>query len=158
MPHFRRVKDHKAGPQALGILVPPGQKTFLIIRPRGLPWDLLSMRPDEQNGSGALFAQFTRDEAARLARQFQQGLEQHPANRDDALSATASPWGEGYIVSFHHIDLAWVACLRRPGKPYEAIVFPELVEAERAAQQIGCYLYPPGGNEQEYYFNTQHFH
>ena len=41
MPAFRRVEPHQAGARALGILVPPGPKTVVILRPRGLDWDLL---------------------------------------------------------------------------------------------------------------------
>jgi hypothetical protein len=41
MPAFCRVDAQRAGPAALGILVPPGDKTLVVLRPRGLEWDLL---------------------------------------------------------------------------------------------------------------------
>ncbi len=34
MGSFRRVEGEEAGPDALGILVPPGKRTFVILRPR----------------------------------------------------------------------------------------------------------------------------
>ena len=44
---FRRVDDDRAGPAAMGILVPPGRRTFLILRPRALAWDLILLRRAE---------------------------------------------------------------------------------------------------------------
>ena len=60
---LRRVEDHHAGPSALGILVPPGRRTFLIVRPRSLPWDLLLLRPD----SATAFHELYREQAGRIA-------------------------------------------------------------------------------------------
>ena len=69
---LRRVTDRRAGPAALGILVPPGRRTLVILRLRALAWDLLPIRLHEQ----AVFCEFGRDEAALLARHVHAALEQ----------------------------------------------------------------------------------
>ena len=63
MSHFRRVDDERAGSAALGILVPPSRRTFVILRPRSLEWDLPLIRAD-----GA-FHDMSREEASVVADQ-----------------------------------------------------------------------------------------
>ena len=69
MPAFRRVEGSQAGPSALGILVPPGARTLVILRPRALEWDLLPLQ-DRDEG----FCEFDRETAAGIARGIQQAL------------------------------------------------------------------------------------
>ncbi|MGH9676480.1 MAG: hypothetical protein ACRD36_05205, partial [Candidatus Acidiferrum sp.] len=61
MVQFQRVDAGEAGPSALGILIPPGRRTILIVRPRHLEFDLVLMRPEGQLG----FCELTHDQASR---------------------------------------------------------------------------------------------
>jgi hypothetical protein len=158
MKPFRRVEDRRAGPQALGILVPPGQRTFVILRPRGLPWDLLPFQLEGAVPSRFLFLHFGRDEAARLARQVQAALEEKALDRSNPLEAIPNPTGDGYLVQFQRHSFLWTACVRRPGLPYEPSIFATLQDAAEAAQKIAPIVCPAPDAGQEYYFNTQHFH
>jgi hypothetical protein len=133
---FRRVEADRAGPQALGILVPPGRRTFVILRPRALPWDLLVCRDD-----GA-FREMSHDEASACA----QALER-------ALRGGASVEVEGTAV-VRAGGLSLVACVREPGRPYAALE----CRAETAgdvAERLRAALCPEG--EQEVYFNVRFF-
>src|SRR6266478_2800407 len=104
---FRRVEDERAGPAALGILVPPGRRTLVILRPRALAWDLLPIRLSER----ADFCEFGRDEAALLARQIHVTLEQ--AQGDQHIHAQAA--ADGFRVCAPVGDYLWIACGRAPG-------------------------------------------
>ena len=45
MAPFRHVEGNQAGPNALGILLPPGRRTLVVVRPRSLAWDLIPLNP-----------------------------------------------------------------------------------------------------------------
>src|SRR5262245_2529304 len=117
MPPFRRVEDRQAGPTALGFLVPPGPRTFVILRPRALEWDLLPLRPG--GGEGAGFCEFGRDEAAGVARRVQRALEEAAGAGGSPVQAVARPDGEGYLVVARAGEFLWVVCRRAPGQPYQ---------------------------------------
>jgi hypothetical protein len=153
MPAFRRVVDHRAGPSALGILVPPGQRTVVILRPRALEWDLLPA----QSEPGAAFCAFGREEAALLARQVAQALERGAGAGPKAAAVVANPAGAGFLVRVHTLDLFWIVCLRAPGRPYQPHVFPSRDEAQAAFHRLIPFLWPNADADQEYYFNTQNF-
>src|SRR4051794_25531570 len=72
---FTRVEPRLAGPNALGILVPPGTKTLVIVRPRALERDLLPARWDGDAAHPPEFCRFSRDEAANVARRFAKAIE-----------------------------------------------------------------------------------
>ena len=124
----------------------------MILRVRALPWDLL---PAPR--IGAAFCEFSRDEAAGVARRVQLALADCARADHDPMQTAALPHGTGFYVAAAIAELAWLACPRRTGEPYEPAVFATRVDAERAAQALLPYLYPPADAEQEYYFNTQHF-
>jgi hypothetical protein len=154
MPPFRRVEDCRAGPMALGILVPPGLRTFVILRPRALEWDLLPLRP----GEGAVgFCEFGRDEAAGVARRVQRALELGAGGGDSPVQAVDRPDGDGFLVVARAGEFRWVACGRTPGQPYRASVFATLEGASDAAVRLTRFLCPDAEAGQEYYFNTQNF-
>src|SRR5688500_17181821 len=112
MGSFRRVEGEKAGPEALGILVPPGKRTFLILRPRSLPWDLLMCRgPDDLS-----FVQLAHDEASAAA----QGL--YRALRDWAAGGPGSIETVGAGVRVVIGPFALVVCPRTPGQPYAPLL------------------------------------
>jgi hypothetical protein len=149
MPVFRRVADHQAGPAALGILVPPGRRTQVILRPRSLTWDLLPVRVREQ----AVFCEFGRDEAASLARRIHETLETAQGDQQVRVQAAA----DGYRVCAAVGDYLWMICGRVLGQAYRPVVFATQEQAEVAAQRIAAVLWPGPGTEQEVYFNTQNF-
>jgi len=151
MSAFRRVEGHRAGPMALGILVPPGQPTLVILRPRALEWDLL---PVKFQGMHSGFCQFGRDEAAAMARQIQRALEDSAAS---PAQVVANPGGDGFLVWVPAVELMWLICERNPGRPYEPLVFSNQNEAQDAVTRIAPYFWPARDAEQEYYFNTQNF-
>jgi hypothetical protein len=156
MPPFRRVEDRRAGPTALGILVPPGLRTFVILRPRALEWDLLPLRPGD-GGAAAGFCEFGRDEAAGVARRVQRALEQGAGAGANPVEAVALPDGAGYWVVARAGEFCWVACRRVPGQPYRASLFATAEGAGEAAARLACVLCPGADAGQEYYFNTQHY-
>lgn len=146
MPAFRRVEDARAGSTAIGILVPPGQRTFVILRPRALNWDLL---PALANQS---FCNFDRDQAAGLARQVQRELE-----AATQLEAGVRPTAGGFHAWVGVSGFTWVVCPRVPGAAYKPVVFAQRETAQEAIQRLLPFLHPAEGVEQEYYFNTQNF-
>ena len=88
---LRRVEDHRAGPSALGILVPPGRRTFLILRPRALSWDLLLLRP---NGAQA-FREMPQNEATTLVLALYHALGGGTDPVHDCVEEVAGPQGRG---------------------------------------------------------------
>ena len=66
MSAFRRVEAQHAGGNALGILVPPGARTVVILRARSLGWDLLPAAWNGNPASAPVFSVFGRDEAGGL--------------------------------------------------------------------------------------------
>jgi hypothetical protein len=151
MPPFVRVEDRRAGPDALGILVPPGRRTVVILRPRSLRWDLLAVR----QGEPLAFCEFGRDEAAGVARQVQRALELGAVTGVNSVAAVAGVGG--YTVCCRRGEFCWVACARRPGRAYEPAVFATADEAAAAAAELARILCPAADARQEYYFNTQNF-
>src|SRR5262245_66417170 len=101
---FRKVEGEQAGENALGILIPPSRRTFVILRPRALPWDLLLCKPD---GS---FHEMSHDEASAAA----QGI--YRALRDDAAIAIVEDERSALRASIG--PFRFVACARLPGHPY----------------------------------------
>lgn len=155
MPTFCRVDARSAGSTALGILVPPGAATLVILRPRGLEWDLLPARWTGDVGCAPAFCQFTREEAARLAQGLPQSLEESALAAESPIQTFGN--GTQFQVWVRHRDLVWIVCKRQSGRPYEPALFATLDEAARMAQHLEPYLLPAAGAGQQYYFNTQGF-
>jgi hypothetical protein len=150
MGELRRVTDRRAGPAALGILVPPGRRTLLILRPRSLAWDLLLV------GAGGAFRELARDEADAAARDLGRALDEWAAGGPGAVEAVAAPdggcWLQARVGAF-----SLLACPREPGRAYRPAVFDGADSARAAAGQLAAVLCPPAGVAQELYFNTRHF-
>jgi len=155
MPPFRRVDAERAGPSAVGILVPPGLRTVVIVRPRALAWDLLPVRWD--GSSQPVFCHFERDEAAAVARNLQRDLEHAVARGSNPVETLAHPQGKGYQVWTRTESYCWIVCPRRPGQRYQSLLFATSGEAEAAAGQLARFLWPDADASQEYYYNTQRF-
>ena len=157
MPSFRKVEPQIAGPSALGILVPPGMKTVVILRPRGLDWDLLPARWSGDADSAPVFCQFGRDEAAQVARRI-------PGVLEEAVLAGRNPF-ESFGKSLHRdfqiwvrvADFVWIPCRRQLDNSYSPLIFATKEEAENAARLLTPFLHPAADAGQEYYFNTQRF-
>src|SRR5207248_218318 len=99
---FRKVDPEQAGPDALGILIPPSRRTFVILRPRALPWDLLLCR----GGDDLRFRELGHDEASAAAQAVYRAL------RDGAaVEAVARPEGRAVCVTAGPFVL--IACERR---------------------------------------------
>ena len=149
---FSRVDPKMAGPTALGILVPYGVKTLVIVRPRALSWDLLPARWDGDSGHAPQFCAFTRDEASAAARRLVKDLE----------AATVNPLQTfGYAdagclqVWLRTSEFVWIVCRRMQGQAYQPLIFPTQEEASGAAERISPFVWPAADVRQEYYFNTQ---
>jgi len=150
---LRRVPDDGAGPEALGILLPPGLRTVLIVRPRALQWDLLLV----QGVAGTTFRSLSRAEAPLIAQSFYQALEQWNRGGVGHVGVVPSLEGTGFLVWADVGDFALVACERIPGQPYRPMQFPAEDEAHAAVGRITAALCPPAPAEQEVYFNTRNF-
>lgn len=157
MAPFRRVEAQHAGPKALGILVPPGQQTLVVLRPRGLEWDLLPARWNGDAAAPPVSCRFSRDEAAGAARRLQQALEQAVQTGHSPVHTVGDPKGQRFQVWLRTVEFVWVLCHRAPGEPYQPLHFASLDEATSAAQRLEPYLWPDPESNQEFYFNTQNF-
>jgi hypothetical protein len=135
---FRRVEADRAGPCALGILVPPGKRTFVILRPRALPWDAVLCR----SADDLTFAQLSHDEASAAA----QGLFRALRDQEEIVFGTA---GTLHILVG---PFALALCPRDPGQPYTPL---SPADAPDAAERLTAVLSPQG--EQEVYFNVRFF-
>jgi hypothetical protein len=157
MPAFRRVEAHQAGARALGILVPPGPKTVVILRPRSLDWDLLPARWEGEPSAAPVFSHFSRDEAAQAARRLQLALEQAVAAAKNPVETFGNPVTRQFQVWVHTREFVWIVCRRLLGQPYEPMLFPTREDAESAGRLVQPFCFPAPDANQEYYFNTQGF-
>lgn len=136
MGSFRKVEGESAGPEALGILIPPAKRTFVILRPRALPWDAVLCRgPDDLT-----FADLAHDEASAAA----QGL-----YRALRAGARVDHFDDGRLLVLAGA-FALIVCPRLPGQPYTPLVC-----ADAEAGRFAAVVCPAG--EQEVYFNTRFF-
>jgi hypothetical protein len=150
MSAFRRVEGEEAGPRALGILVPPNRRTFLIVRPRSLPWDLVAARDD-----GTAFHEMSREEASGQALRLFRALREWAEGGPGEVAEAASEDGRRLTVRAGVFLL--VVCGREPGKPYRAESFADPAALEDARRELLAVLRPGPEAEQEVYFNTRHF-
>jgi len=157
MPAFRRVDAQRAGASALGILVPPGRKTVVILRPRGLEWDLLPARWAGDAEAAPEFCQFGRDEGALVARRFQQFLEEAVPAGKNPVETFGNRMGQEFQIWVRTREYVWILCRRLPGQPYEPLVFASHEEAENIGRRLESFFHPAQDANQEYYFNTQNF-
>lgn len=148
---FVYVEGERAGPSALGILVPPGRRTLVIVRPRNLAWDLLPVDPE---AVGQRFWEVGREFAPRLAQELASALEAGGDNRVDAIAA---PDGTGYQVRAGVGRFVLLLCARDPGQAYQPLAFATVNDACAVAERVAAILSPASHAEQEIYLNTRHF-
>jgi hypothetical protein len=154
---FHRVEPQHAGPSALGILVPPGTKTLVIVRPRALEWDLLPARWDGDGSHPPEFCLFTRDEAANVARRVVKSLEAAVERGVSPLESFGDMQGGRLQIWLRTDELVWIVCKRVQGQTYLPLTFATPEEATHIADQLAPYVWPAAEGKQEYYFNTQKF-
>ncbi|MBY0230292.1 MAG: hypothetical protein K2W96_13495 [Gemmataceae bacterium] len=133
---FVRVEAEAAGDDALGILVPPGKRTFVILRPRLLGIDLVLC-------DGGRFRDLAHDEASAAAQALFRALREGSATvevRDGTLAAECC----GFVFK---------ACARLAGQPYTM----KTDATEALAARVRGFLRPAEGVEQPVYFNVRHF-
>jgi hypothetical protein len=157
MSAFRRVDAGKAGPSAVGILVPPGERTVVIVRPRPLAWDLLPAQWNGDSSSAPNFSRFGREEAAVIARRLHMNLEACVAAGSSPIETFGDASGRHFQVWLRTAEFFWILCSRAPGQTYRPAAFASRADAEHAAQQLMPFLCPAAGAAQEIYFNTQLF-
>jgi hypothetical protein len=153
MSAFRRVEGREAGPAALGVLAPPGRRTYLILRPRALPWDLVLLRPAD----ASVFREMDRDEATATAEELIRALEAWAEGAPGRVETAAAPQGLGFWLHVHAGLFSLLLCPRTPGRPYEAERFTDDNTARAVAADLTAMLRPPPGAQQELYFNARHF-
>lgn len=149
MPAFVQVEGDRAGAEALGILVPPGHRTLVILRPRALRWDVLLTRAD-----GSLL-ELRRDLADEMTGKLVQALEAWSCGGPGGVAAQAADGG--YQVRGQAGDFTFVVCQRVPGQPYRPMTFATEIEAQAEAAKLTPILRPTANANQEFYFNTRHF-
>src|SRR3954469_15525384 len=106
---FSRVDPKQAGAAALGILVPQGVKTLVIVRPRSLAWDLLPARWDGDSDHAPQFCVFTRDEASGAARRLLQALEAAVAKGANPVQTFGDAHGGRLQVWLRTEEFVWIA-------------------------------------------------
>ena len=154
---LRRVDARQAGPAALGILLPPGPRTVLILRPRALPWDLLLVRCGAGSETGTPFLHLEPEEGRAMAEGLLRALERWAAGGTGSVEAAFAADGAGYWVQAEVGSFPLVACERRPGQPYRPAAFATPEEAEGAAAALAAALCPGGDMGLEVYLNARHF-
>jgi hypothetical protein len=154
---FRQVEASEAGPNALGILLPPGRRTLVLLRPRCLEWDLVPIRPDGSEGPQTFFWEVDRVEGQKLVEEFRRGLEDWASGGLGRVEPMPAPGGKGYQVRAGIGRFVLIACERIPGAPYKPAVFDAVSAALSAGERITSVLRPGPGAIQEIYFNTENF-
>jgi hypothetical protein len=157
MPAFRRVEARHAGPQALGILVPPGVRTQVIVRPRALGYDLLPAQWARDPKVSPKFCLFDRDEAAQVARRLLQALEDAVARAVNPVETIGAPGGGSFQVWMRAAELFWIPCRRIAEMEYQPLLFATYAEARAAGEELATIVWPRADADREYYVNTQKF-
>lgn len=155
MAGFRRVDARQAGPRALGILVPPGEPTVVILRPRSLAWDLLPLQAGCEHMQPAVFARQGRDQSAAAARRVFRELEA-AVGRTCPLEIVASN-NERLGICLRADGLLWIACARAGGQTYQPWFSGERAEVDALFTALTAIFWPSADATQEVYFNTQAF-
>jgi hypothetical protein len=157
MPPFRRVEGDQAGSTALGILIPPGHRTLVILRPRALAWDLVLLSPFGDQLSAAGFWEILRVDAGIMSPRVQRALEEWAGSGNGGTELVRLEDELGFRVRVATGPYHWVVCRRVPGKPYKPWTFREATDAQAAASELTNFLCPGAEDNQEVYCNTQHF-
>lgn len=154
MPAFRLVDARQAGPKAVGILVPPGRRTVIVVRPRALDLDLLLVYRGEDGEPTAAFHEAGRAEAAMLAANLQRQLAEQGSCRAEIVPSSDAG---GFCVRVEIGAFMLIACCRVAGQPYRPAAFATREEGERIATAMVALLNPGADAERELYVNAEFF-
>ena len=158
---LRRVEDREAGPAALGVLLPPGRQTFLILRPR----------PPLRSASAAhpgvpAFCQLEAIAAPGMAQKVYRALEQRRGRGAYFLSPSAAggrqrgccrmPRTQGSGCRSRSGLMPWWYAAGRPGSRISRSSL-RIQRRHRPWSRLAGILCPPADFEQEVYFNDRHF-
>jgi hypothetical protein len=154
---FRRIEARLAGPSALGILVPPGARTVVILRPRALECDLLPASWSGEKDAPPVFATFGRDEASVVARQLFEHLDTAVCQGVNPVETLGDAQGRRFQVWLRARDFVWIMCRRAVGQAYQPLVFDTYEQARAAAEILTSCVWPQADLVQDCYFNTQQF-
>ncbi len=157
MSPFQQIEASRASSSALGILMPLGSRTLVILRPRSLDWDLVPVRPDGEPDQRTLFWEISREQGAPLASELHRNLEDWAGGGLGRVEPVPAPGGKGYHVRVGLGRFVLVACGRIPGIPYKPAVFDSVSKALTASERIASVLCPAADEIQEIYFNTDSF-
>jgi hypothetical protein len=157
MPPFRPVAADQAGPNAVGILLPPGRRTVVVVRPRALAVDLVLARSTISGEPGPGFLELPRGAAAREAQQVGRALLRCAEDGTTLVKPVAAPEEAGYWAWVQLETFGLVACSRTPGEPYRPEVYSSAEELEMIAAALRAVLAPGADSECELYTNAQHF-
>jgi hypothetical protein len=157
MSPFLQVEASQASRSALGILMPPGARTLVILRPRSLDWDLVPVHPDDEPDQRTLFWEVNRDEGSGLVQELHRNLEDWAQGGLGRVEPVPAPGGIGYHVRVGVGRFVLLTCNRIPGVSYKPAVFDNVTKALAAAEGIAAVLCPSSGAPQEIYFNIDHF-
>jgi hypothetical protein len=156
MPSFRTVDARQAGPNAVGILVPPGRRTIVVVRPRSMDLDFLLVQRGEDGEPTAGFHEAGRGEASMLAENLQHYL-LSPGEircRTEIVPATNA---DGFWVRAEVGAFLLIACRRVAAQPYRPAVFVTQEEGQKVAEPIAGILNPGAEAERELYVNAEFF-
>lgn len=153
MSPLKQTLAQQAGPDALGILIPPGPRTVLILRPRSLEWDLVLLK----SCANTEFREMGQPEATAIAEELFHALERWCAGGAGEVESVPVSEEDGALVWMDVDDYSLVLCARNPGKPYEPLLFKTAQEADQVAAKIKGICCPEDGRTQEIYFNSRHF-
>jgi hypothetical protein len=148
---FRTVSGEEAGPDAVGILVPPSPRTVVVVRPRRLDFDLLLVRRGPDGDLLPGFHEAGRGEASMLAQNLGKAL------GGKSSVEVVSTDGGGFWVRAEVGAFPLIVCGRVPGQPYRPLAFPDEAAASQAADAVRYVLCPGPDTESQLYFNTQNF-
>jgi hypothetical protein len=152
MPPFRVVNGAKAGAEALGIIVPPGSRTLVVLRPRGLPVDLVMTRQSEDGTDR--FMEASRQTAGIAAQELAVALQKWAQGGPGGIEVVEMETGWGIQIELGSFRL--IACPRISGKPYSPWS-ETLFNVERLVEKLRMLVCPPPDANQELYTNMSQF-
>lgn len=157
MPPFRRVEGKSAGASALGILVPPGRRTLVVLRPRSLDWDLVLATSPFAGEAPAAFWEGDRRGAMALAEELHRALGKVQADPTRAVEVVTHSRDGGLRVLAAVERHRLIVCGRVPGRPYAPMTFASAEDAQNATAAVAAVLSPGPEANQEVYLNIDCF-
>jgi hypothetical protein len=150
MTRFRQVDARSASATALGILIPPGPRTVVVLRPRALPWDLVLLRPTADR-----FWEIDEIEAALMTRRVCRTLEACLTADLGRIELVPGADRIQYTLRVVTHALVWLLCARDPGKPFRPLYLAHIEAARAVAKRVGDALSSHPSAEKDWYTNLE---